>query len=150
VVTVTGEGGVGKTSLAVQCLYDVAHSKPRQFDQIAWVTLKTSVLTTSGAREVVGALSTPVDALASAISVAGPAPAGASFDELVALAIELMSSGRVLLAIDNLETIDRDAIRPLLVALPSGSRVLVTSRLGIGEFEQRYKLNEMESPALEC
>ena len=144
VISVTGEGGVGKTSLALQCLFDVASDSNRPFDHIVWVTLKTSVLTVAGVREIAGALTSPTGALEAAVSVVGPPPHGATFDELIAYTLEFMRGFRILLAIDNMETIDRDALRPLFAELPSGSKVLITSRYGIGEFEYRYRLNEMD------
>ncbi len=56
----------------------------------------------------------------------------------------MMTGVRVLLVIDNFETIDRDALRPFFLELPETSKVLITSRYGLGEFENRYALAEMD------
>jgi Tfp pilus assembly protein PilF len=45
--------------------------------------------------------------------------------------------------IDNLETIDRDALRPLFVNIPRQSKIVITSRIGIGEIEVRYQVKPM-------
>ncbi len=63
VVTITGEGGVGKTSLALQTLYDIAADDKRPFDHIVWVTLKTETLTSAGVRQIADALTTPAKLL---------------------------------------------------------------------------------------
>jgi len=61
------------------------------------------------------------------------------FDEVVSI----MKDFKILLVVDNLETIDRASLRNLLVRIPSGSKVLFTSRLGIQELELRYSLDPM-------
>src|SRR5439155_23378891 len=61
------------------------------------------------------------------------------FDQL----IRIMSVFPILLAIDNLESIDVDALRPLLLRIPHPSKVLLTSRIGMGEIEARYALTPL-------
>ncbi len=56
-----------------------------------------------------------------------------------------MSHLKILLAIDNLETISPDLIRPLLSEVPTGSKVVITSRVGLGELELRYALEPLDS-----
>ena len=52
-----------------------------------------------------------------------------------------MSAYRTLLVLDNLETINTNDVRKLFEEVPEGSKILVTSRIGIGEFETRISLN---------
>ncbi|MGA3057703.1 MAG: AAA family ATPase [Candidatus Limnocylindrales bacterium] len=146
IVTITGEGGVGKTSLALQTLYDAAVDPDRPFDHIVWVSLKTETLTTAGARQLADALTTPTGLLERVAATGGDVPAFDDLQGLIEYVIELLTGVRVLLVIDNLETIDRDALRPLFLELPATSKVLITSRHGIGEFETRYALSEMDRP----
>lgn len=51
---------------------------------------------------------------------------------------------KILIAIDNLETLSTGALRELLLRVPSHSKVLLTSRVGVGEFEARYPLQPLE------
>ncbi len=52
---------------------------------------------------------------------------------------------RIILVIDNLETLSFDGLRPeLLSDVPSGSKVVITSRVGLGEIELRYKLDPFD------
>jgi hypothetical protein len=48
VVTITGEGGIGKTALAVQVLYDLVDLSEPPFDVVLWSSLKTERLTGQG------------------------------------------------------------------------------------------------------
>jgi LuxR family glucitol operon transcriptional activator len=56
VVTIVGEGGIGKTALALRCLYDIVDSSNCPFDAVVWVSLKTSTLTQSGVKFLSGAI----------------------------------------------------------------------------------------------
>ena len=57
VVTLVGEGGVGKTALALQCVYDLLDlGEECPYEAIVWVTLKNKVLTSSGIASVQGAV----------------------------------------------------------------------------------------------
>ena len=50
-----------------------------------------------------------------------------------------MRANRVLLVIDNLETLGSE-IRDLAVSIPRDSKLLLTSRIGLGEIELRYEM----------
>ena len=52
---------------------------------------------------------------------------------------------RILLMIDNLETVLDDRIRSFLSRLPLGSKVLITSRIGLGSYEHPVKLTQLSS-----
>ena len=47
-----------------------------------------------------------------------------------------------MLVIDNLETLGPQ-IRELAISIPSGSKLLLTSRVGLGEIELRYNIPEL-------
>ena len=54
-----------------------------------------------------------------------------------------MENFKTLLVIDNLETINDQEINSFIKRIPKESRVLITSRTGLGELECRYKLEGM-------
>jgi len=58
--------------------------------------------------------------------------------------IEYLSNFKILLIIDNLETILDERIRSFLEQLPMGSKILLTSRIGLGAFEHPVKLESMD------
>ena len=51
-----------------------------------------------------------------------------------------MKEFKTLLVLDNLESINSESIREFLFDIPQGSKILTTSRIGIGEFEARHVL----------
>ncbi|MFH7553164.1 hypothetical protein ACFHQT_26330, partial [Enterobacter hormaechei] len=57
--------------------------------------------------------------------------------------LNFMNEFKTLLVIDNLETIPTEEIIDFLKDIPSKSKVLLTSRSGLGELENRYSLQEM-------
>lgn len=54
--------------------------------------------------------------------------------------LEYMKEFKTLLVLDNLESINSESIREFLFDIPQGSKILTTSRIGIGEFEARHVL----------
>jgi LuxR family glucitol operon transcriptional activator len=58
--------------------------------------------------------------------------------------LEYMGLFKILLVVDNYETVTDNSLRPLLTSIPAGSKVLLTSRVGLGELEIRYKLDPLD------
>ncbi len=144
VITITGEGGVGKTALALRCLYDFVESDEASVDIIVWITLKSRVLTAGGIRDIRDAINTTVGIVQNVTAGVGSPLRSEDLDALFSELREYMSTFRVIVAIDNYETIQVDNLRPLLSSVPPGSKVFFTSRLGLGEYEVRYKLDPLD------
>jgi LuxR family transcriptional regulator, glucitol operon activator len=106
------------------------------------VSLKTHYLTQDGVRQINDAVDT-VGALINSIITA--IDSKKNTDEKVAWtrAINGLGEKKCLLVIDNLETLGGE-LRELLVSVPAGSKVLLTSRIGLGELELRYDLPDYE------
>ena len=56
--------------------------------------------------------------------------------------LDHLASTKTLLVIDNLETLGSQ-IRELAIRIPIGSKLLLTSRVGLGEIELRYNIPEL-------
>ena len=146
IVTIVGEGGVGKSALAVQCLYDLLDLHENSpYEAIIWTSLKTKTLTASGVNEIIGSISSTLGVLENVTRELGGA-AGDKSDLAVLIqdVLDCMSMFRMLIVIDNFETVTDSSLRPLLTAVPVGSKVLLTSRVGLGELEIRYKLDPLD------
>ena len=146
VVTVVGEGGVGKTALTLRCLYDLLDDDEPPYDVIVWSSLKVAALTESGVVQLRNDVATTLNLLASVADGLGtPSSIDLSSDELFDEIAQYMKEFRVLVAIDNLETLASMSFRQLLLTIPPNSKLLITSRVGIGEFETRYLLESLDT-----
>lgn len=146
VVTIVGEGGIGKTALALRCLYDILE-EGGTFDAIIWVSLKTSALTATGVRQLNGAITSTLGLLSELARQLGPTPATRGEQEYIDEIAEYLNLYRILIAVDNLETISIGPLRDLLLKVPASSKILLTSRVGVGEFEARYPLQGLDERA---
>jgi len=143
VVTIVGEGGAGKTALAMRCLYDLVDRDSSPFELIVWVSLKTRTLTAGGIQTISTAISTTaglIDSISNELAMpSGVLGQSGGFESI----IEYMREFKVLLAIDNLETLQAEKLRELYTNVPSGSKILITSRVGLGKVEVRYALGAL-------
>ena len=143
VITVVGEGGIGKTALALRVCHDILDDPTSNLERIVWVSLKTHYLNSDGIRNVVDAVDTTdalVDRLTSVIDV----PEHDGVRPTWAKVFEQMKVNNILLVIDNLETLGAE-IRDLAINIPRNSKLLLTSRVGLGEIELRYEMPRLSS-----
>jgi len=120
VVLIVGLGGNGKTSLArevvARCLQDDGDA-PR-FDAAVWVSDKDRPGTTN--------LSVVLDEIARTLDY--PGFAQFAHDEKLYEVSQLLKRQRVLVVVDNFETITDGALLAWLLRLPEPSKALITSR----------------------
>lgn len=138
VITVTGEGGIGKTALALEVAYKIVDDPEMPFEAVLWTSLKYEKLTAYGVRAITGSARNIVGAIQPAGAAIESGFSG-SVDELA----ELLEGFKVLLVLDNLETVSGDEFRALYDALPVEVSYLITSRIGVGEYERRYPLGAL-------
>ncbi|EGR0579839.1 tetratricopeptide repeat protein [Vibrio cholerae] len=152
VITIVGEGGIGKTALAQRCLYDIldlcedsTQNEPR-FDIIAWVTLKANELTVNGAKQINNAITDSIGLFKYVNSFLSN-DISESLENNLEEILEYMKEFKILLCIDNLETISTSQIRNFLANVPNGSKIIITTRMALGELEFRYKLDKLDNKA---
>ena len=143
VVTIVGPGGVGKTALALRVCHDILDDPGSDVERIVWVSLKTQYLTSDGIRAVTYAIDSTealVDRLLTAINIPTYTDDKVNWDRV----LEQLRINNTLLVIDNLETLGPE-IRELAVNIPRGSKLLFTSRIGLGEIELRYEMPDLST-----
>jgi len=146
IITIVGEGGVGKSALAIQCLYDIltlGDNPPYQ--AIIWTSLKIKTLTASGVRDIKDAITSTLGIIENVAKELGTTlPENKNLESAIQEILEYLGLFKILLIIDNYETVTDNSLRPLLTSVPAGSKILLTSRVGLGELEIRYKLDPMD------
>lgn len=129
VVSILGDGGIGKTSIALKAAYDLLEDPAQPFEAVVWVTAKATILTTNEIHRISGAIETSLGLFAHA---ADQLAGGAVVEDPVEEVLAYLEAFKVLLILDNLETVLDARLRSFLLDLPLGSKVLVTSRIGLG------------------
>src|ERR1700730_6208154 len=130
IISLTGVGGIGKSELAIKAAHMAVERK--LFTGIVWVTAKESWLTYEGIKTQYSVVSLD-DLLNTIISVLElhPQPFEMILEHKRSLVGKALGSQSCLLIVDNLETIQDQAIIQFLMDFPPGSsKALVTTRLG--------------------
>jgi LuxR family transcriptional regulator, glucitol operon activator len=136
VISIVGEGGIGKSALALKVAYELLEEKDNPFDAIIWVSSKTTQITSSEIREIKGAITSSLGVF----NEISEQLSGQRTENALEEIIEYLESFRIVLFIDNLETILDAKVRDFMESLPFGSKVIITSRIGLGAFEFPVKL----------
>ncbi|WP_246127670.1 NB-ARC domain-containing protein [Amycolatopsis rhizosphaerae] len=132
IVTLVGEGGIGKTALALDVAYKLIDDPECPYECVLWVSLKTERLTASGVVEIADAARDLTGAATRLGQVFDT-----SFSGGVSGLSDALSGIPTLLIIDNLETVAGDEVSALYDDLPDSVNYLFTSRVGIGQLERR-------------
>ena len=128
VISVVGVGGIGKTALALKCAYDLLGQAEQEFDAIVWVSAKSSRLNVREIERVEGAIETSLGVFQAVQAEFGESEEDGALDRVVTL----LENFRVLLIVDNLETVLDAAMKDFISRVPAGSKLLLTSRIGVG------------------
>lgn len=136
IISIIGDGGIGKTAIAVKVLYDLLDNPNNTFKYIIWISLKTKTLSKGEFIEMNNYIKTTLDIENYGNKLSKINNQISPKENL----LEFMLENNVLLVLDNLETINDNEINNFLKSIPVNSKVLITSRNGIGELEYRYKL----------
>jgi len=136
VLSIIGDGGVGKTATILKFLYDMLDDPNCHYELIIWTSLKTNELSDHDFSEIVYSIKTT----AQMYEKLAPFVGGNSIENTKNFIIELAQNFSTLFVLDNLETINTADIKEFVDEFSEYGQVLVTSRIGLGEIEHRYKL----------
>lgn len=147
VITITGAGGVGKTSLALKVIQEITQSDKVLFDSILWLSAKDNKLSPLGIEDIEPTLKSYEELLDTFIQLFDftdqlESDSIESKERLTEMIIDL--SDKILVVIDNLETITDERIINFILDAPLKIKFLVTSRKGIGQVERRHELKQLK------
>lgn len=134
IISVVGDGGIGKTSTVLSCIYDIMDENNFQFEKVIWISLKTKALLDGEFKELKNSFSS-FNACIEQNDILKRE--GTTTIESL---LFYMTAYKTLLILDNLETINSEDIKNLFEDLPHGSKIIITSRIGIREYESRLVL----------
>ncbi|MGG0593531.1 NB-ARC domain-containing protein [Priestia megaterium] len=137
IVSIVGNGGLGKTALTVKVLYDLIDDIDNEYEAVLWITLKTRTLSHGEFTTLENTVKGIPD-LMNQMEKQMVFNSNKTAEENI---LEFLDSFKTLLVLDNLETINSDEIMGFLKSVPEKSKVLITSRHGLGELEYKYTLD---------
>lgn len=138
IITITGEGGIGKTALALEVAYELVDDKDTPYDCVLWVSLKREKFNELGVRDIFDAIRDITGAAEHLGKVIDRSFSG-SIKELS----EALQGLDALVIVDNLESVQGSEVLSMYDALPDSVTYLFTSRMGIGEIERRYPVRSL-------
>ncbi len=141
VITIVGEGGLGKTALAVKIAYDLLDSPDNPFQAIVWTTTKTQQITAGQVVEINYAIRNSLGMFQSLSNELVGSDVQSPLEEVLGYLKEF----KILLILDNLETVIDERINEFMMNIPSGTKILITSRIGLGAFEVPVKLDSLDT-----
>ena len=143
VISIIGDGGVGKSALALKVVYDMLDLKDKcPFEMILWISAKSTILTPKGIEEIRDAITSSSGLIESLSNTFDSTTS--SLDNNIALVLEFLKELKVLLVIDNLETIIDQKILEFIREAQLYSQIVITSRIGLGELEYKCILEGLQ------
>ncbi len=150
IITITGAGGAGKTAIALKVAYSFLEDEEQIFEAIIWFSAKNTKLTDEGISPLDPQISSYQQLIQDIFKILDPyqfaifTAVKVPLESWVNYLNKIFSDQKCLLIIDNLETIyaEKEIIN-FIKKIPRPSCVLITSRRGLGEIENRYPIGDL-------
>ncbi|OLS21196.1 MAG: hypothetical protein HeimC2_34140 [Candidatus Heimdallarchaeota archaeon LC_2] len=146
IFTVIGAGGVGKSAIALKTCYDILMDINSPFTAISWFSAKTNRLEEDGILNIKPDFSTFEELLIQLFELFLQDYETEMEVEIIQKKVyEYLENNCCLIVIDNLETVIQDNnLISFIKEIPPPSKLLITSRRGLGELERRIHVGDME------
>ena len=140
VLSIIGDGGVGKTAITLKLLYDMLDDPQCDYELIIWVSLKTNELSDHEFMEIKNSITSTAEIYEKLMPFVGADDSESTKDYI----IDLAQHFNTLFVLDNLETLNTADVKEFIDDFSEYGKVLITSRIGLGEMEHRYKLQGLK------
>ncbi|RUS47453.1 hypothetical protein [Cohnella sp. AR92] len=151
-VSIIRHGGVGKTALVLQLIEDLLYAPNRPFDRIYFMSFKNTVFNNGQIKKLEKVISNHRDLIYTLAQYMEIDSTELGLDEVETKVWENMFSHKSLLVLDNLET---EIVKSNLAEFTkvadlflrkytNPSRLIITSRYGLGDREQKFPLFEFD------
>lgn len=97
IISLIGDGGIGKTALILRCLYDIIDQIDQPYEAIIWVSLKTKVLNNGEFNNIKNAITNTIDMYKEIISKLDNKTKFENVDEVIGNILEYMKNFKILL-----------------------------------------------------
>ena len=145
IITLYGEGGIGKTAVMLKTAYDIIYDDECQFEWVIWITCKTKVLTNKGIKEIDGAIRSFKSMTQGIDNMFREIPKTATLKETIDSILDSMRQVKTLLILDNLETLQSEQeMMDFLNECQEVGKIAITSRIGLGQLDLPIKLDSMK------
>ena len=145
VVSILGEGGIGKTALAIRVAYDLIDMDENcPFELIIWTSAKSTMLTPTGINEIYNAITDYTGLMSVILDNSNNIVVEKNLEDI----LNFLDVFKTLIIIDNFETIHNQQIRDFIRAAQTKCHILITSRIGLGELELPKNLSGLKE--IEC
>lgn len=143
VISIIGDGGVGKSALALKVVYDILDMKEKcPYEMILWVSAKSTVLTPKGIEEIKEAITSSTDIIKNIGDKVSNTTD--SLQDNINIILDFLKELKILLIIDNLETVIDNKILEFIREAQLYSQIIITSRIGLGELEYKCILHGLQ------
>ncbi len=136
ILSIIGDGGVGKTALTLKLLYDLLDDPQCDYELFLWTSLKTTELSDYEFADIKNA----IHSVSELYENLRPFVGASEEIDTKAYIIELAKQYKTLFILDNLETLNTADVREFIDEFSEYGKVLITSRIGLGEMEHRFRL----------